>query len=74
MSDLHDIVILSVKMQKESCSKLGSQCQQQTILECILFMYVFKNTNIAGIKFFTIKNNVVLSIEDTVSAKTDVNG
>ena len=74
MSDFHDIFILSIKNAKRVFFKIRLSMPTKTILEGILFMYVSKNTNISGIQFFTIKNNFVLSIEDTVSAKSDVNG
>ena len=50
VSDIDYILILFMKMQKES--RLGSKHQQKTILEGVLFMYVLTNTNSVGLDFF----------------------
>ena len=46
----------------------------KTILEGVLFKYVWTNANTAGFKFFMTKHIVVLLIMDIKWAKSDVNG
>ena len=59
VSDFDDIFILLMKMEMESCSRLGSKHTKKTILLAVLLMYL---------------DVVVTLIMDMESAKSDVNG
>ena len=73
VSDFYDIFILFMKMEMESCSRLGSKHQQKQFGGRSLPVYLNKYNNCYEY-FLMTQHIVVLLIMDMESAKSDVNG
>ena len=65
MSDFDDIFILFMKMQSESCSRLGSKHQRKIFCNDVIFMYSLTNTKNLD------KKKIIMVI---LPAKSDVSG
>ena len=74
VSDFDDIFILFMKMEKKSCSRLGSKHQQNYFGGRSLYVSLNKYKHCWDSIFFMTQHVVVLLIMDMESAKSDVNG
>ena len=74
MSDFDDIFTLFMKMEKKSCSRLGSKHQLKNFGGRFLHVSFNKYKHCWDLIFFMTQLVVVLLIMDMESAKSDVNG
>ena len=74
VSDFDDILTLFMKVEMESCSKLGSKHQQKLFGGRSLYVSLNKYKHCWGKTFCMTQHAVVLLIMDMVSGKSGVNG
>ena len=74
VSDFDDISLFFMKIQKESCSRLGSKNQHKLFWRLLSSCMPQEVQTWLGYNFFMTKYGIIWVIMDMASAKSDVNG
>ena len=74
MSDFDNILLLFMKIKKESFSRFGSRHQQKPFWRAFYSNISEQIQTLLGFNFFMTKHIVVLLIKDIKLAKSEVNG